>query len=408
MSLQLSNISIEKNEIIDPENLIKNGIDIIYQTFNKNIENYTGKVMEQKKIINDLNKKIELMKQEIEMIQRENEYYKTQNKKLKKEIENLNKIINDIKGKLVNFDFNINSKQIIENKYDNNIINNSKYNHRNFNREQKQKNKELSRNPKTIRHEIKDTNFSDILFGNDIISINNDDIISEYNFDDNKTNYLNSLNRRQLHTLYSDINIHNKKYKNNYMNYHEENSKNNYYSNNRKSIEQHTNTKKNINFNSSKNINTYKRKNKVRNNSQKIIVKKDKINNEIKYLIKYRNGKNIINDNEFTKFNEEHLLECSENFDYNNHICKTFQNNKNSYLNNTNGFNCIKELKMKEITFFLEKCKAYLDNEDFKIIFQLYQTHKDEIIKNEEIIKQIKFYLKSNDTLVNLFNNIIL
>ena len=49
MSLQLSNISIEKNEIIDPENLIKNGIDIIYQTFNKNIENYTGKVMEQKK-----------------------------------------------------------------------------------------------------------------------------------------------------------------------------------------------------------------------------------------------------------------------------------------------------------------------------------------------------------------------
>ena len=63
---------------------------------------------------------------------------------------------------------------------------------------------------------------------------------------------------------------------------------------------------------------------------------------------------------------------------------------------------------MKEITFFLEKCKAYLDNEDFKIIFQLYQTHKDEIIKNEEIIKQIKFYLKSNDTLVNLFNNIIL
>ena len=65
---------------------------------------------------------------------------------------------------------------------------------------------------------------------------------------------------------------------------------------------------------------------------------------------------------------------------------------------NTNGFNCIKELKMKEITFFLEKCKAYLDNEDFKIIFQLYQTHKDEIIKNELKTFDDKEYIVSEST----------
>ena len=66
-----------------PENLIKDGIDIIYQSFNTNMENYIVQIKELKKIINDLNKKLELMKEEIEMLQRENEYYKTQNKKLK-------------------------------------------------------------------------------------------------------------------------------------------------------------------------------------------------------------------------------------------------------------------------------------------------------------------------------------
>ena len=63
---------------------------------------------------------------------------------------------------------------------------------------------------------------------------------------------------------------------------------------------------------------------------------------------------------------------------------------------------------MKEIEFFIEKCKGYLDNDSFEIIFQLYTTYKAQIIKDKNIIKQIKFYLKSNDILLNLFNNIIL
>ena len=63
---------------------------------------------------------------------------------------------------------------------------------------------------------------------------------------------------------------------------------------------------------------------------------------------------------------------------------------------------------MKEISFFIEKCKSFLDKESFEIIYQLYKTYRDKIIKDKDIIKQIKFYLKSNDILLNLFNNIIL
>ena len=116
MSSEMSNNNIEEDiqETIDADNLIKYGIDTIYQSFNENIEYYSDKIKKKKRIINDLSKKLELMNEEIEMIQRENQYYKTQNEKLKKEIENLNKIINDIKGKLTKFDFKINSKKIME------------------------------------------------------------------------------------------------------------------------------------------------------------------------------------------------------------------------------------------------------------------------------------------------------
>ena len=426
MSLQLSNINNEKEEIIDPENLIKEGIDIICHSFNTNIENYTGKIKEQKKIIEDLNKKIGLLKQEIEMIQRENQYYKTQNKKLKKEVENMNKVVNNIKGKLINFDFNINTKQIVENmNYDknanknnkklktnhfsifnnirNDIIkdnnnNNSIYDIKNFFKERNIKNKELSRNSQTIRYEIKNSKINDIIFDSDINSINNDDILSEINLDENKINNYNDEQKRQLHLLYSDLNIL-KKNKSKYKNYNEENSKNNFYRNNRNSFEHPLINKKNINFNSYKNINTYRRKNKIRNNSINTHIKKEKINNDIKYLIK--NNNEIIKEKEHIDLNLEPFSEYPDDLEYYNKICKTFQNNKN-----INNINCIKELKLKEINFFMEKCKDYLEKEIFENISILYKRYKEDIIKDKDIIKKIQFYLKYDDILLNSFNNI--
>ena len=130
MSLELSNDKQEMHEnnnnieITGPDDLLKNGIDIIYQSFSTNNNNYIEKINELKKTIIDLNKKLEIMKEELDMIQRENQYYKNQNKKLKNEVENMNKVVNNIKGKLINCDFNLNSKKIIENLNQENYENN--------------------------------------------------------------------------------------------------------------------------------------------------------------------------------------------------------------------------------------------------------------------------------------------
>ena len=135
-------------------------------------------------------------------------------------------------------------------------------------------------------------------------------------------------------------------------------------------------------------------------------IKKEKFNKNIKYLIK--NNQEETKENK--KTNSESILEFQDNNnDYDIQICKTFQDNKNGYTNNNiNDNNFINELKMMEISFFIEKCKCFLDNESLEIIYQFYKTYKDKIIKDKDIIKQIKFYLKSNDILLNLFNNIIL
>ena len=86
-------------------------------------------------------------------------------------------------------------------------------------------------------------------------------------------------------------------------------------------------------------------------------------------------------------------------------IKQTFQNIKNR--NSINNAIFIKELKKKEISFFIKKCREHLEKEDFEIIFQIYQKYKEEIIKDKNIIKQIKIYLKENEELLILFNNII-
>ena len=115
-SVQITNNETdETGELIEPDNLLKCGIDTIYNSFTSNAGNYIEQIKEQKKKIIELTQKLELIKEELEMIVRENQYYKTQNEKLKNEINNLNKIVNNIKGKLTKFDFKINNKKIIDN-----------------------------------------------------------------------------------------------------------------------------------------------------------------------------------------------------------------------------------------------------------------------------------------------------
>jgi regulator of replication initiation timing len=238
MSLKSLNNINGNGEIMSQEldQLIESGIDIIYQTFKSNIGNYIDQVKKQKKTINDLTKKIDLMKEEIGMIQRENQYYKVQNEQLKNEIEKLNKVVNSIKGKLTKFDFKINSKGMIENiNYKNlNINNDSKllFSNRqreyipfniqfkkdnytfndvqNNNNDSKNNNimsrdrsfKKWEKNSKTIRYDIKrfhidDTNESDINNAD-----NNIDIEQELNIDNFKKNFnldnnLNKMNEKK-------------------------------------------------------------------------------------------------------------------------------------------------------------------------------------------------------------------
>jgi len=111
-------------------------------------------------------------------------------------------------------------------------------------------------------------------------------------------------------------------------------------------------------------------------------------------------------------FKDIPLLQGIENIEYYNQISQTYQNQKNLKniiinKDNINGNVCLKELKMKEMSFFLKKCKVYLDQIVFEKIVKLFQDYKNEIINDNDIIQKINYYLKNNSELLNLFNNII-
>ena len=171
----------------------------------------------------------------------------------------------------------------------------------------------------------------------------------------------------------------------------------------------------NINFNSNKSekeliLQKKKQidKNKIRSNSSNNVIQRENHKNEVKNLTNRNNGKEDI----LLIFKDIPLLQGIENIEYNNQICQTYQNQKN--LNNIiinkdniNGNVCLKELKMKEMSFFLKKCKVYLDQITFEKIVKLFQDYKNETINDNDIIQKINHYLKNNSELLNLFNNII-
>ena len=469
MSAQLSDNKIEEqfSETIEADNLIKYGIDSIYQTFNENNEYYTEKINEQKRIINDLSKKLELMKEEIEMIQRENQYYKTQNEKLKKEIENLNKIINDIKGKLTNFDFKINNKKILEilnqeiitnknqtrnNNYKNNffkkdnhsINTNSKFGNRNnFTKGKSFEDFDYKKNSKTIRYDIKQGQFDDLICNDSDLNIienndnklelNNDILINNFN---NKVNYtsLNS-NKNQKKPIYNtfknktlDFNdLSNIKYSHhNTINIKSKNWNKNF---NNSSIKLKKHINKPLNISSAKHLenknnnleqiynneqyenkndiilqNNFNEKNNIRSYSSNNVYRKS-LNNE-KTKNKFNSNRNVGKQNNLQIFNSM-PLNNADNVDCRNKFCQTFQKNNENNDNINGGSFCLKELKMKEMTFFLKKCKVYLAQNIFSKVVKLFQEFQNGIITDEGLVQKINYYLKNNSELLNLFKNII-
>ena len=59
------------------------------------------------------------------------------------------------------------------------------------------------------------------------------------------------------------------------------------------------------------------------------------------------------------------------------------------------------------MTFFLKKCKVYLDQITFENVVKIFQDYKKGIINDNSIIQKMEIYLKNNSDLLNLFNNII-
>ena len=472
MSAQISNNNYEEDiqESINTNNLIKYGIDIIYQSFNENIEYYSDKLNEQKRIINDLSKKLELKNEEIEMIQRENQYYKTQNEKLKKEIENLNKIINDIKHKLIKFDFKITSKKIMENinlenisnknqisrnnNYKNNyfkknsqtIDTNSKYgNNNNFIKGKSIENFDYKINSKTNRYDIKKAQFDELVCkDNDLnimdINIDNKLELNEEVFRNNFSNKVNytsiNINRNQKKPIYnifrnktSDSNDMSniKNNQNNTINIKSKNWNKNYNSTNIK-LKKYTN--KTLNIESAKHLenrnnnideiynndqydnkntihlhNKFNEKNNIRSNSLNNIIYRKSLNNE-KVKSKYNSNRNIGKQNSLQIFNSMPLNNV-DNIDCNSKFYQTYQKNFENNDNINGGSFCLKELKMKEMTFFLKKCKVYLEQTTFDKVVKMFQEYQNGIITDEGLVQKINHYLKNNSELLNSFKNII-
>ena len=463
MSAQLSNNKIEEefSVTIEADNLIKYGIDSIYQTFNENNEYYADKINEQKRIINDLSKKLELMKEEIEMIQRENQYYKTQNEKLKKEIENLNKIINDIKGKLTNFDFKINNKKILEilnqeiitnknqtrnNIYKNNFFKkdnhstntNTKFGNRNnFIKGKSFENFDYKKNSKTIRFDIKQGQFDDLAYNdsdlnlidnsNNKLELNNDILINNFNNKINKNQkkpIYNSFKNKTLdfndlsNIKYSHHNTFNIKSKNWNKNYNNTNiklkkhinkslniSSAKYLENKNNNLEQIYNNEQYEDKNDIILQNNFNEKNNIRSYSSNSAIYRKSLNNE-KTKNKFNSNRNIGKQNRLQIFNSM-PMNNDDNVDCRNEFCQTFQINNENNDNINGGSFCLKELKMKEMTFFLKKCKVYLAQTTFGKVVKLFQEYQNGIITDEGLVQKINHYLKNNSELLNLFKNII-
>ena len=464
MSSKFLNKLDEPKEVRDPDNLIKIGIDTICQSFKTNTKNYNDQIKEQKKIINDLNKKLQLMKEEIEMIQRENQYYKTQNEKLKNEIENLNKVINNIKGKLSNFDFKINNKKIIDNvnheNMKNDYITRENTNFKNYFKKENfninnihNSNKEnifnpldYTKNSKTIKYDIKnygtnEINNSGLNNKNNILDIN--DNIQELNIGKfkkfvNEPNYINTninKNKKLSHRLYthkskileskdlinmndSPLNFLNIKIKEGNRNHNNNLLKLKKLSYNSFDISSAINfdNKNNINFNyneyeNKKETDITKKNNeksKVRSNSSNNVIQRNNIKND-RLKMKYKTNRNTRKGSSLLLYDSKSPTHGLNHEEYKNKICKTFQNQKKFEKNTAdlNGNICLKELKMKEMTFFLKKCKVYLEQNIFDRVVKLFQEYKKGILTDDGMIQKIKHCLRNNSELLDLFKNII-
>lgn len=455
-----NNNKISQQENNEPEELLNQGIEKIYHSFNINNKIYKEKINEDENIINGLTKKLEMLNNEIEMLKRENQYYKTQNDNLKKEVEKLNRIVKKIQGKLSNVDYQINEcikgdniktlylKKNYENHkkkknsdlYNNKEINQSLFqmNSKNIFIEEKDKNgkynNKSTKNKKLVyyidNNRLKDNgnkiNYDD--------KKDKDDENSFYNYENdnnlgnkyNKTSALNSFDmdfniheNRNLYkkdeklktpnsVLYKNVMAKEEKKKNNNIKEkdnellrdtsfsYQDNNKNRSYSS-----KLFLKDKKKISKNKTSNETEI---NNAINNDDLINIGKIGSNNkdEGKICLTYDNLFNKINAKKkttYTSFRGKMLKKkISDNI---------FKNNENyERENNAKTHSLEKIIKKDEITYFLKKCKMLLEKELFDKIMKLFKEYKDGLLTDEGIIIKTHRYLGNNKELIELFNKV--
>lgn len=306
------------SEIDNPELLLKNGIETIFESFKTTSQIYTDKITEQQKTIEELRSKLNLMKEEIEMVQRENKYYKTQNEQLKKEMESLNKMLTNIKGNITKGDPTLLLPSPV-NMDDIDFAN-------------------AKEGMKILQKKTKSGD--ELFFSYDNVATTPTDSKMRYKSLDKKINRI-YCEQKNIDPKYNLLNNDGYNFK------ARSNSTNNYMV--RHDVHSPLSTKENW-------VNTYDNKNRA---------VKDRI--------------------------------CSsKNFDK----CKKIRNGM--IKKNTN----ITE-KLQEMNLFIKKCQIYLDVKTYDKVEKILAKFKNGLISEEGLAIKIRKYLRKNNVLLKMFNNII-
>ena len=454
-----------QEEIInEPEDLLNQGIENIYHSFNMNNKIYKDKINENENIINGLTKKLEMLNNEMEMLQRENQYYKSQNEKLKKEVEKLNKIVKNIQGRLSSVDFQINEcikgdtkcLNLKKNNDSNKKLKNNSFqiNYKNKDNEQslfhlKSKNYLITDKENNGNYNNKSTKNKRLVYyiDNNILKDNGNKI----NYD--KDLYKDNNNKKINYETFEDI----KKKFNKTAGYNsfDVNVKINNYNNNMYKNNAKLKTPNSVLY---KNVITKEDKKKRNNNNKEMESElpkdtsfscQDNVKNRsysskqfLKEKEKEKNNNSNNSNNKTTDDKENNNLINNEdlNIDSNNinkgfeeKICLTYDNKFNKNAKKKNSYNSFrgkilnisenifkndnkkdkynnnfveKKTKNDEITFFLRKCKILLDKESFEEIMKLFQEYKEGLLTDEGIITKTQIYLENNEELIELFNNV--
>lgn len=442
-----TNNKTSTQDFSEPEELLNQGVEKIYQSFGR----YKEKIDEQENIIKSITKKIEMLNEELGMIQRENQYYKTQNEQQKKEIERLNKMVQNIKGKLTSVDFHIN--ECI--KTDNVKFLNYKKNYEPTRRKKnsslfiglKSKNNDQSLfqlKPKNCLND-KNENYVNKNTKNKKLSsyINNKNLNDTFNnqeaYDNNGTvfdNFKKKFNQAIEYNSF-ELNMNNNNNNNANNNNNTNNNKNNHNSVLHKNIITREDKKKKNNDKSEEKefenfISNMKNK-KNRSYSSKVFPKdNNKTSDDI--IINSTND----DDLDFNKV-------ITNDKGYEDQICYTYdnvlnkhksrkQNSHNSFrgeLIKTSAENILKHYNPKkhknfsidiveknnhkekyqetikeELKYFFRKCEITLDKESFEAIVKLFQEYREGLITDEGMILKIKNHLNDKKELIDLFNNI--